>query len=308
MLNLETALMTIKERSVRQFYLINDIGELFDLTSQLEDPNELFSAFMNNPAGIGFEFEDTYSELYYYNILTERKWTNSNYTGELVFRSYAQHSSFEYFVAQTSKLYLAYISPFESSNNSQTLKTYAECSLVSAPNNEIKFEDSLLRIPVVFHLLEPMKTGKTLKTGISIDESVNTKTYPYAYNTGANSDSYIYGDKSGSFVTINNFGTAPTFPKIIISGPSTSPSISVKNCNTGEVLQVVAIDFPLTEGGEIILNNDPLDQYLLVNGLNGYDYINKDLDVYLVIPPGKHIIQMEAEQGSMEVEYELKFY
>lgn len=307
MINLDNALQKIQNRDVRQFYLINDIGEIFDMTSHLENKDEQYQAFFNNPDGLGFEFENTYNSIYYYDVLTDRQWTNSDYTGELVFRSYSQHSSFEYFVSRTSKLYLAYISPLEGLYQNSNLKTYAECSIVTAPMNEIKFDDSLIRIDTTIHLLEPMKSPKMISKGITIDKGDDTKTYPYSYDKD-NNDSYIYGKSSGSFIIIDNIGTAPTFPLIKITGPSSEPSISIKNYNTGEVNQVVAIQQALIEGDEILFNSDPLDSYLTVNGLNGYDYLDKDLDVYLVIPPGKYIITLEAEEGSMEVQYELKFY
>lgn len=302
----------IKQRSVRQFYLINDVGDMFDLTSTL-DTNELYSAFMHSPSGLGFAMDDVYNRVFHYDILTSRSWVNSDVSGEMMFRSYEEYTSFMYFISHTRETYLVYVLPYTTDQIGSYIRprVYAQVSVTSVAKSEISETTSLLECDTSFHLLEPWKTQKMIRTSLDINTGDETKTYDvngdsYAYDI--NGDSYVYGRQSGDFLIINNYGSAPTFPVIKIKGVSDNPTISTFDYASGDNLQTISFDITLTDSDVLELNGDPLNQYINLNGSNAYDYINKDLDSYIVLPPGKSVMYFGLMSGSVEVDYEIKFY
>lgn len=302
-------LNTLEERDVRQFYLINDVEEVFDLTSYLPDEFEPFVGFLHQPSGLGYASENTYQTLFHYDVMTDKEWINNDIQGELIFKSYEQYTSFTYFVSHTKSLYLAYVLPYESNivGLPSRPRVYAQCDIDLLEKSEKDSDNGLLLCNINFHILEPFKSEKIIRQGITIEPSANTKTYDVNYDK-EDTTSYIYGNASGQYIIINNVGTAYTFPKITIKGASTNPTISVSNYNTGEVLQALAFELSLTETDTLVIYGDPLNQYITLNGENAYDFINKDLDTYIVLPSGKSILTLDATGGSMEVEYEYKFY
>lgn len=290
-------LQDIPDKPYRQFLLVNENDEIFNLNSRLDNDN-LNEVFYHAPSNLGSSSIITTETQYYYTPVSSIEWTPLNPSGELIFKTYDQYANFIYFTSHSSNLSLIYKPAFTKNMNLPITPTvYAQCVISAIDKSEIN--NGMLKAPITFKLLEPWRTDKLLKIGIDTS-GTKGKTYPYKYN-------YRYGSKSKQTVTINNLGSLPTFPNLKIRNYTKSFNINTRDFNTGEIIQTLAFN-KVSDGSDIvIINCDPIDQYITFNGSNAYININPDMDSYIMLQPGTTILEMDSNDGELEVEYDYRY-
>lgn len=196
--------------SVRRFWLINALGERYDLT----DKN--YKHFLNNPQGLGFSRSYTTQKIGNSELLTSYQFNLTDISGELMFyengngNKYQAYQDFVQF-AKYKPLEFHYLPP-------NTLDDYyCEVLFTSATKSEIS-TDTILHIPVTFHRVTEWLTSKDFVVTLHNDPVDDgkyynlTRPYHYAGNTLSNIPLNNRGtDDVGFIITIDGYVQNPQF-------------------------------------------------------------------------------------------------
>lgn len=189
--------------SYRKFWLINSLGNRYDLT-------EHNSAFLYMPEGLGFQRQYTSLMIGNSELVTSMQFVMTDIKGELLFNfgsngdDYNEYQNFIQF-SKYKPLELHYQTPNE-------LKSYyCDILFIQADKSEISYEDGMLHVPFVFHRLTQWLDDEAYNVTLYNTPTEEGKYYelirPYHYaGTSLSSGTPIYNngtDDVGFILTVN---------------------------------------------------------------------------------------------------------
>lgn len=298
--------------SVRNFWLENDLGQKFSLMSKHEDVDGDTGTFLHNPTGLGVAYTNTYSKLGNDNIKINTEMNMLSIEGDLIFKHEDSYLAFNLFVASSNVLKFYQQLPFDLVNTDALDESYLYCevSLNSIQKSDKEDDVDILICPVSFDKQTPWRTPVLSSQFLSGGSSTGNKIYSYTYDDQGKT-SPVYGAASRSKVTIINYGTFLTYPKITLTGAVTNPFITIIDFNTQEIEYQMFVDISVLVGETLIINSDPRYFYVEKDGTNVFDNVSLEYESELIIKPGKKIIEItqsaSADIGSALIEYQLEF-
>ena len=224
---------------VRQFYLKNKNGQIYDMTR----PERLFWL----PEGFGWGIESVTERLGLTYFVVEENEVQPMPSGNMVFRTYDEFRRFLQF-CYVGGLTLYYSPAYVVENK----RWFALDVSLIIDKSEIKPENDHLVCPVQFTGLSywyELKTYQTI-TGAT-DES--GKKYPYTYPS-------TYGTGQSNIMHVNT--ELDSYFKLTIFGAVTNPQWSiVKN---GEVVHIGKVNTEISALQKFVVNTDPAKMEIAV--------------------------------------------
>lgn len=259
---------------MRIFKLINSIGNEFDLMRK--------DAFFLSPDGLGLstEIETVRAGRFYFPI--EKKESQKNPTGTMIFKGYAEYKEFLDFIRYTP-LQLGY-KPIDTFY-------FADCEIARLDKAEIG-TNKKLSCPIDFMLLTPYFTTKQVYETVvnPVDEKKYTYSYPYNYYD------------SGTGMIELNVTEANSPIKLHIFGACTNPQYSL--VQNDKVIASGKITIELTSDEKLIIDANPqtinISKCRLNNEVISDAYENSDFTTerFLYAPIGESYITFSDDTAS----------
>ena len=210
---------------MRQFKLINGVGQTFDLMRK--------DAFFNAPSGLGFERSVSSLLSGQAWIITQNDPQQGAPAGEMVFAGYDQYTEFSQFISRK---------PITFCYAPNGVWYQAPCIITSFEKSEIVQESKRLVCPIAF-----LKQSAWANVENVVAEPIGGgKVYPYSYP-------YRYGSPYGGKYVVKNPVDIPAGLKITIFGPVVNPRWNVSNSNKAQSGRVVA---SIPEGNKLVMNSN----------------------------------------------------
>lgn len=263
---------------VRQFKLINDVEEVYDLMDTIH--------FMQNPTGLGQEMSTDYSVSNGYVTILSDGENAMQIGGEIIFAKYIYYKEFIYFLNKSNVVWLEYAYEDEEPVRAKIKKT------VDIEKNEIS--GGALFCPVTFLRLEHWKSNKKQVVALEM-QSTGGKKYPYQYK-------YKYSIGNVSKVEITNNSNSPIPLTIYFNALYSNPLVSVISVATGQQVSTWQWLGEVSTG-QLVLNGigDHTEQYIKLNGVNVYGQLNfnSGFSSYVYVPPGEHVVEFQSDAVDM---------
>lgn len=279
--------------NIRTFYLTNEQGVIYDLN----DTNH----WLYKPDGLGFDMNYSYINQMNNLSITDVTKADSVIGGDMLFSSYKEQQVFSEYIKKSQNLKL-YYAPASDEDITKTPKVVeANVVVQNFTKTEKQEETGLLSCPIQFLRLSNWKGDKVI-TNIIKSNSTEHKQYDYEYvdrngdhvdNIG---DGYKYGTEQIGVVMVNNegFNTVPL--DISINGETSNPKISIRNVFTNEVDQSMQVFGSLSSSDFIIIKSGINELEVLKNrNTNMYGSVNKNLNSFLYLPPGRWRIEYASD-------------
>ncbi len=258
---------------VRQFKLINALGQEFDLMRK--------DAFFQTPSGLGFSVDFDVEPVGYDWIETDSQIDQKTVSGELVFTKYQGYQEFIRFCSQ-SPLSLCYC-PVDT-------WYYIPCKLGKIDKGEFQRASRRLICPVDFICFGLWyESVQITQTQLGDNEG---KIYAYTYP-------YTYVETAAGVAQLDNTGTLPSYAKLHIKGPCTNPGWALTVGGQVTVRGRVMAEIPA--GNKLVVDSAPatmeIAEYTQDNRFVENLYPKSDFSTarFLTIPVGKSQITFSHE-------------
>lgn len=263
---------------VRQFKLINDVEEVYDLMDTIH--------FMQNPTGLGQEMSTDYSvNNGYVTVLSDGE-NAMQIGGEIIFAKYIYYKEFIYFLNKSNVVWLEYSYEDEEPVRAKIKKT------VDIEKSEIS--GGALFCPITFLRLEHWKSSKKQVVALEM-QSTDGKKYPYKYP-------FKYSIGNVSKVEITNNSNSPIPLKIYFNPLSSNPLVNVISVSSGKEVSKWQWLGEVTDG-QLVVNGigDYTEQYIKYNGANAYGNLNfsPGFSSFIYVPPGEHFVEFQSDAVDM---------
>lgn len=254
--------------AVRQFKLINSLGEEFDLMRK--------DAFLYMPSGLGMAMNYTSEAVGYDFIETSVEMAQKIIAASMNFEGYQQYQEFVRFCAK-SPLKLAYM----------PLKKwyYIDCQLSRIDKSELE-QGSQRLIPAVDFLCFSTWYESVTVTKTQINPQTG-KRYNYQYP-------YIYAETAVGNADINITGDLPSYCRLNIMGPVENPSWVL--LQSGKVLLRGRVLASIPDGHKLVVDSAPaqleIAEYTTNNEFVQNLYQASDFSTarFITLPVGKSVL------------------
>lgn len=300
---------------VRKFWLRNEIGKTYSFMGKLDDNTDKLnnSGFLNQPQGLGMSKTNQYVKIGNTWVKVSSSPNLQNISGELILKDYNEYMLFNNFVASASELRLYQELPLNINlvGLSDVPEFYTIVDMMSIDKGELDNDLGILRCPISFDQIKPWSTEVIVSRAIDIQGQAGSKKYDYTYDDDGKT-SPVYGSNTSSKITINNIGTASTYPIITMTGAVNNPVITVKNFNTGNIVFQMALDISVLPGETLVINFDPADYSVTKDGSNVFGSVSGVYDSELELPTGKYTVEVlqgaTEDVGEITLSYSLNFW
>lgn len=311
---------------VRHFTLLDEYKLEMELTGKFENA---LDPLMTDISGMGYKKNLTTYFLGTREIVSDSSYDLGSIKGTLNFYGdknsdkYTMLNNFKQAVGLSQKLFIKYKIPFDQQNTLVEFYPELICQVELVDNDygEVNNKTGVIELSVEFKRLTPWRSNIMQQDFISADEEIGTRVYGMVDNDGdGNLDAYeyvedgevspVYGAKASGETEVNVFGTAASYPTIIINGPTENPSITVTNKNTGLLERQIVIIGSYTDTDVITINSDPTNfSYKLNDTDNIYPQVRKGpgYDSMIALNPGQYILKytndLTSGQGGVQIKY-----
>lgn len=326
-LNTEIAKSTPRKfDQIRHFTLFDEYDLEMELTGKFESS---LDPLMTDISGMGYKKNLTTYFLGTREIVADSSYDLGSIKGTLNFYGdknsdkYTMLNNFKQAVGLSQKLFIRYKIPFDQASTLVEFYPELTCQVELIDNDfgEVDNKTGLLELSVEFKRLTPWRSNIMQSDFISSDVQMGTRTYGIVDSDGDGKlDAYqyveegelspVYGAASSGETQVNIFGTAASYPIIIINGPTVNPSITITNSHTGLLERQIVIMGTYTETDVITINSDPLNfSYTLNNKDNIYPQVKKGpgYDSLIALNPGQYTLKytntLMSGQGGVQIKY-----
>jgi len=268
--------------SVRQFKLINDSGQEFDLMRT--------DAFFHAPDGLGFDIGFDVVEIGDSYLAAHERIEQKQVSGEIVFAGYSQYSEFMAFISGSDMLRLAY--------KPQSTWYYLDCRIASLGKTEISTSQVLI-CPITFLAFSTWYASVVAQQAETPTDV--GKVYSYIYP-------YVYIDSELAEVRLNGILVASPL-KIHIFGACTNPSWALSQ--GGEVIARGAVSVSISADQKLVVDANPSSMEIaLYTSGNAYvadEYQASDFSTarFIYAPVGDSTLTITAESGDIQAVVEV---
>lgn len=285
---------------IRHITIFDDYNLEMELTGYFENP---LDPFLNEVNGFGYKKNITSFYLGTREIVSEEETQLNDLTGTLLFYSdgnngsaYTQMNNFKLAMGLSNKLFIRYTIPYEQTESIVEFYPELTCEvkLINESYGEIDEKTSMIEMEVTFKRLTPWKSNVRQNDVINNATNNGTRNYEindsYTYNEQSGTESPVYGAAGVGQTKLNIFGTATSYPKITIYGPTTNPDILITDV-FGNIVKHLVITGSFSETDVIVIDSDPSNLSFTLNGTNNiYPQVRKGngYDSYLGLKPGKY--------------------
>lgn len=269
---------------VRQFRLINELNEVYDLMD--------IKHYLNNPTGLGNAPVQRYETYNGHVVITSDTTAPMVVSGRMIFRvgdndPYERYYELMDYLAKSQKVYLEYEPP-------GLFLVRAEISKnINIDKSEINGTNMMC--PISFLRLENWNDNEEEIIPL-VFESEEGKSYEYGYE-------YAYEETLTSIAEIENNSFEPIPLKIYFEAPYINPMIEVVSISSGQVISKWQWLGSVFDESILISNGmgNHMEQSTTLNNSNVYQQLNGDVGFssYIYIPRGKYNLNISSDGSTL---------
>lgn len=269
---------------VRQFRLINELNEIYDLMD--------IKHFLNNPTGLGNTPIQRYESYNGYVTMMQDAIAPMTISGTIIFRvgenePYKRYYELMDYLAKSQNVYMEYQAPGFEFVRAEISKN------ISISKSEINGTN--MACAVEFLRLEDWKSNEVTSEAITF-EVEEGKEYEYDYE-------YSYEESVTSSFDITNNSFLPVPLKITFESPYVNPMIEVISVLSGQLIGKWQW-LGEVHTNEVLVSNgmgNHMEQSTTLNNSNVYQELNLDVGFssYVYIPRGDFKLKFSSDSTTM---------